>query len=75
MAGSRRVHNDRGFRPWLAETLCGDVDPKQIHITKDHDMRVGYYPNENGTIVSREFTADETFDLFERYLSEKAEAE
>ena len=73
MAGSRRIHNDKGFRPWLAETLCGNVDPKRIHISKDHEMRVGYHPNPSGSFVQREFTEDETFDLFERYLSEKAE--
>lgn len=71
MAGSRRVHNDRGFRPWLVETLCGPVDVKAIHISKDHAMRVGYRPNPSGSFVSREFTEDETLDLFERYLQEK----
>jgi len=36
-------------------------------------MRVGYHPNPSGSFVVREFTEDETFDLFERYLAEKAE--
>ena len=71
MAGSRRVHNDKGFRPWLAETLCGNVD--RVRITIDHEMHVYYVPNASGSFVSREFTEDETLALFERYLSEKAE--
>jgi len=72
MAGSRRVHNDRGFRPWLVETLCGNVDRESIHISKDHEMRVGYHPNPSGSFVVREFTEDETLDLFELYLLEKS---
>jgi hypothetical protein len=70
VAGSRRVHNDKGFRPWLAATLCGSVDVKAIHISKDHAMRVGYHPNPSGSFVEREFTEDETLDLFERYREE-----
>lgn len=70
MAGSRKIHNDKGFRPWLAGTLCGNADPKDIHISKDWVTRVGYR-QDNGTIVSREFSEDETFDLYERYQSEK----
>ena len=71
MAGSRRVHNDRGFRPWLVATLCGNVDRKAIYISKDHEMRVGYHPNPSGSFVVREFTEEATLDLFERYLEEK----
>ncbi len=71
MAGSRRVHNDKGFRPWLGRTLCGDVD--RIRITVDHEMFVYYVPNESGSQVVRDFTENETLDLFERYRAEKAE--
>lgn len=73
MAGSRRVHNDKGFRPWLGRTLCGDVDVSEIHIRVDHEMAVPYMPNASGSRVWRHFTEDETLDLFERYLAEKAE--
>lgn len=73
MAGSRRIHNDKGFRAWIARTLCGEVE--QVRITVDHEMHVSYKPHGRGTVVSRTFYEDETFELFERYQAEKAAEE